>query len=1108
MSRVPVKGLTPGDDVAIQVRAKKGEEVSEWSPIFKFHVSKDLKNPKIPQNITWQAEDDSFHAEWDHVTQNVDNSDTTIVRYDLQFRKTGTGAANIKGFGIVPIPGDKMTYDLTYEKATAMFGRNIQSLDFRVQAVNVAKNESDWSAWFTASIEAPDPVTNLVATPMNFAIKLTWDAPANMQGVYGYLVRVGPDADHISVTPSYAGTATTYTYYTLGVQTAFFKVTTYSKSGLESTPAYANATSLPNGDDIPPGVPESVNGTIVNNPDGTTATGTVNWTMTSPAADLNGFDVQYKPHDDTVWQMNRTDKDARTTTFQGIAYTNYDVRVRSFDTMGNSSAWTAVVLLEAEENEPPAAITGLTATPSVTSVHLEWNPSEEDDVKGNNGYYEFQISSDPSFPATTATASYTSGDPQYDAVGLSENTEYYARVRAVDSGDAEGPWSDVVTFTTGQYPALPNTDGLPPTTSPTPIVTGGIGYIHVGWSPISNPDPVTYEVHMSTISGFTPSPTTLAAEVSGTMVVLKTDPADDPLEYGETYYIRIVATDQDPGSAPPGTEVSGTLKKAVDDDIEGVSFAKVTTGVLETDSLTIGAGGSIATANGEVFINEFGIIVTGTSSQIVANAISTGTLVASTSITVQGTLTVSSSGWIQSSDFPGGTSGYRLTNSMLIVRNGQISASTFVAGTIGNQGRAAITVAAGSYIDVQSGYIMGGGYNGALLAGSNERALTGATGWYIGSNGIAINNGAISASAFKGGTFNAGTIIIASGGTIRSQDTISGTPDGTQPKFSLSSAGINAYSGVIGGIEITNNSIKSEGYSSGASTGFLINAAGDAFFNNLNVEDGVISGASIVGTVQIASGRVVVYNPSFGSTYLRSVVLEDDSLKSYNASGFTSVHINGTPTGSEPVLRTRGPVKIDPSPSGTPASGRATFDCNVNARFNRIDIGAGSSYFTIAPSTPDLWVSGHIEGASNFYLQSQTGGSTVAAEFTSGGRLQRNTSSRKTKKDITPLVIDVEKVLALEPKRYKRIDTKSHGDRYYAGFIAEDAHELGLTDWVAYDKNESPDGFHYPEFSAAHHAVLRHEHQRINELETENAALRSDVEELKVAVAELKKNKK
>lgn len=109
-------------------------------------------------------------------------------------------------------------------------------------------------------------------------------------------------------------------------------------------------------------------------------------------------------------------------------------------------------------------------------------------------------------------------------------------------------------------------DGNPPASSPTPTVRGGIGTLFVQWTAITNADPVTYEVHVSTTSGFTPSSTTKAAELAGTLVVLSNAPDGTALQYGTTYYVCTIAKDAD-GSAPASAQASDHPVQATTNDI-------------------------------------------------------------------------------------------------------------------------------------------------------------------------------------------------------------------------------------------------------------------------------------------------------------------------------------------------------------------------------------------------------------------------------------------------------------------------------------------------------------------------------------------------------------
>lgn len=107
-------------------------------------------------------------------------------------------------------------------------------------------------------------------------------------------------------------------------------------------------------------------------------------------------------------------------------------------------------------------------------------------------------------------------------------------------------------------PPPPTSDGSAPSTSPTPTIVGLIQSLFVTWVGIGNADLVTYEVHLSTSSGFTPSAGTYAGETVGTRFVIGTLPGttNKPLP-GTTYFVKLIAKDED-GAAAAGAEGSGT----------------------------------------------------------------------------------------------------------------------------------------------------------------------------------------------------------------------------------------------------------------------------------------------------------------------------------------------------------------------------------------------------------------------------------------------------------------------------------------------------------------------------------------------------------------------
>lgn len=120
----------------------------------------------------------------------------------------------------------------------------------------------------------------------------------------------------------------------------------------------------------------------------------------------------------------------------------------------------------------------------------------------------------------------------------------------------------------------PTSDGNPPDVSPDPTVIGGVGVLHVRWPAITNNDPVTYQVHVSTVDGFTPDATTLAAETAATAITIKTLADGTPLDYGPeaaptVYYVRLVATDAD-GAAAPSGQASGSLHRIGTEEVSAL----------------------------------------------------------------------------------------------------------------------------------------------------------------------------------------------------------------------------------------------------------------------------------------------------------------------------------------------------------------------------------------------------------------------------------------------------------------------------------------------------------------------------------------------------------
>jgi len=101
-------------------------------------------------------------------------------------------------------------------------------------------------------------------------------------------------------------------------------------------------------------------------------------------------------------------------------------------------------------------------------------------------------------------------------------------------------------------------------------------------------------------------------------------------------------------------------------------------------------------------------------------------------------------------------------------------------------------------------------------------------------------------------------------------------------------------------------------------------------------------------------------------------------------------------------------------------------------------------------------------------------------EIASDGIMRRSTSSLRYKSDVVNATHGLADVLKLRSVTYKG---KNDGDRIFGGLIAEEVHEAGLTEFVAYDKDGQPDAIHYGNMVALLVKAVQELTARVAELE-------------------------
>lgn len=258
----------------------------------------------------------------------------------------------------------------------------------------------------------------------------------------------------------------------------------------------------------------------------------------------------------------------------------------------------------------------------------------------------------------------------------------------------------------------------------------------------------------------------------------------------------------------------------------------------------------------------------------------------------------------------------------------------------------------------------------------------------------------------------------------------------------------------------------------GNNSGLVSPGGRDTFFGNFHIvaysgPDFVVPSNWILLAVRNHAAAVVewingdVIEPGFDSDspVFRQVVL-------------SSVTDVTTGTNNKPPLRIGNPsaghMRVDANEIQTMASNSsgATAGFLLNAGGGSVAIGEAGSGTVVT-----------LNGVVNFADHSTTP-NAPNAYISTAGRVFRQTSSRRYKGDIRDLEVDVEAILSLRPRRYRSL-IEGFEDREFVGFIAEEADELGLGDWVTYDPDLGPDSFEYPQWVVALQAVCQNQQEQI-----------------------------
>lgn len=276
----------------------------------------------------------------------------------------------------------------------------------------------------------------------------------------------------------------------------------------------------------------------------------------------------------------------------------------------------------------------------------------------------------------------------------------------------------------------------------------------------------------------------------------------------------------------------------------------------------------------------------------------------------------------------------------------------------------------------------------------------------------------------------------------------------------------------INGYNIKAGTIDAETINAGTLTGFTIQTgtSGQRVVINENGSSNRIDFYSDAGYSGFISG-------STGSTpYIEiSSANSNADLTIFNDSVFIT-------TGGFINLSAAGQFTIDSNSTINISPGSTT---NHSGTFNNTGSIINSGNITSDGNL--LNNSGYIQSLDTYNRNVQSGRIMYVA---SNGTYNAATSSARYKQDIAPYQVDISKVLQLEPVSFRyKMAVSEFGDKadIAHGFIAEQADQIGLTEFVDYMETEDgsliPDNFRYIDFTAALVGVIKQLNDRIEALE-------------------------
>lgn len=408
MSRIVLRGLQPGQNYQVQVRASDGTSVSEWSQLFDFSTQGDTVAPSAPSGLSWAVAGTAFKATWIAPTTNGDGSGAALKDLrDYQVTVFSSADTNTKAVFYT----SATRWDFPFESNVNAFGTPRASVTIEVRARDHSGNLSN-SATATATNPAPSNVTGLTVNGLQDAISCRWNAVSDSD-LNSYEVHMSQTAGFApdATTLRYSGRGTSFVFDTVSTATWYVKVRAVDVFNTPSTidaTGNASARSSLTTDSTPPVAVTNVTAT----PGFDTVTQQsfldVSWTA-STSNDVQSYVVRYGVSTTAGWSYIHVNGDTTSARINNLTSgQNYYVGVQAVDFVANESGFTnastypvqsAKDTVAPSTPEKPTVVSSTQRVQVVVSGRNASGANMEPDVV----FYEVYYSTSASFVPSTST---------------------------------------------------------------------------------------------------------------------------------------------------------------------------------------------------------------------------------------------------------------------------------------------------------------------------------------------------------------------------------------------------------------------------------------------------------------------------------------------------------------------------------------------------------------------------------------------------------------------------------------------------------------------------------------------------------------------------------